>query len=333
MKTSRGSTIAILDDDPLMLSGVTADQFGGANEAWQAGVHPEVRAQGDAEIRAALRVDKNYDTEFHVLRPNGEIRTPRAIASLHRNGNGEPLRMVGTKWDITSQKRIESDLKQALRDKAALLKEVHHRVKNNLQVITSLLRLEAGRSTVTDTKEVLGYMRGRIRTMAQLHESLYRSGTFASVDLGVYLSQVATQAFKTQELHCGAVRLTLNLDSLQSDMDQATAAGLLLNELISNCLKHGFPEGQTGEVNVELKPAHDQDTPPDGRWCLRVRDTGVGLPPDFEDKRKASLGLQLVTDLSHQLGGTLEIDSVPGAGARFKLVFTVQTPAALVMPP
>jgi two-component sensor histidine kinase len=169
--------------------------------------------------------------------------------------------------------------------------------------------------------------------MAQLHESLYRSGTFASVDLGVYLDQVATQAFKTQELHRDAVRLTLNLGSVQSGMDQAMAAGLLLNELISNCLKHGFPEGQTGEVSVALQPANDPAKPADGRWCLGVSDTGVGLSPDFEDKRKASLGLQLVTDLSHQLGGSLVIDSVPGAGARFSVVFTVQAPASLVMPP
>jgi two-component sensor histidine kinase len=223
-------------------------------------------------------------------------------------------------------------LNASLEDRDALLKEVHHRVKNNLQVITSLLRLEASRSAVADTKEVLGYMRGRIRTMAQLHESLYRSGTFASVDLGAYLGQVATQAFKTQEMHCDSVRLTLNMVSVKAGMDQATAAGLLLNELISNCLKHGFPEGQTGEVSVELLPAPYQDTPPDGRWCLRVKDTGVGLPPNVEDKRKASLGLQLVTDLSNQLGGTLVIDSVSGQGARFSVVFPVQEPAPLVMP-
>ena len=223
-------------------------------------------------------------------------------------------------------------LKKSLQAQEALLKEVHHRVKNNLQVITSLLRLEAGRSTIANTKEVLGYMRGRIRTMAQLHESLYRSDTFASVDLGVYLGQVATQAFKTQELHRDSVRLTLNLRSVQAGMDQATVAGLLLNELVSNCLKHGFPEGRTGEVCMELQAAHDHDSPHDGRWCLRVSDTGVGLPSDFEDKRKASLGMQLVTDLSHQLGGSLAIDSVPGQGVRFSVVFVVQAPAPLVMP-
>lgn len=263
----------------------------------------------------------------------GETRLGHTFKSPVYDENGKPLYLVCATLDVTERKLAEAGMQKALHDKDALLKEVHHRVKNNLQVITSLLRLEAGRSLVADTKDVLGYMRGRIRTMAQLHESLYRSGTFASVDLGAYLSQVATHAFKTQELHRDSVRLTLNLGSVQSGMDQAQAAGLLLNELISNCLKHGFPEGRTGEVSVELQPAHDYDSPPDDRWCLRVGDTGVGLPQDFEDKRKNSLGLHLVTDLCHQLGGALVIGSTPGEGARFDIMFTVQAPAALVMPP
>jgi two-component sensor histidine kinase len=144
-------------------------------------------------------------------------------------------------------------LQSSLKEKEALLKEVHHRVKNNLQVITSLLRLEGSRTLVADTKSVLGDMRGRIRTMAHLHETLYRSGTFASVDLGAYLGDLAKQAFKTQETHTGSVRLTCNLASVTVGMDMATAAGLLLNELISNCLKHGFPDGRSGEINVELR--------------------------------------------------------------------------------
>ena len=247
---------------------------------------------------------------------------------LHREGW-----LVVFIQDISARKKADQLLLQSLHDKRALLKEVHHRVKNNLQVITSLLRLEASRSAVADTKQVLGYMRGRIRTMAQLHAFLYRSGTLASVDLGVYLGKVATEAFKSQELHHDSVQLTLKLGSVEAGMDQATVAGLLLNELISNGLKHGLPEGRAGEVCVELQPVHDENTHPDGRWYLRVSDNGVGLSPDFEDKRNASLGMQLVTDLSNQLGGTLVIDSATGQGVRFTVVFTVQVPTALVMPP
>ncbi|MCV2369167.1 PAS domain-containing sensor histidine kinase [Roseateles oligotrophus] len=320
-------------DETYRVYGVSPKTFIPTIEALVNLIHPEDRPTMKEWVRACGAGEQPAELEFRCVWPDGTVRLLSGRGGRIDDAENRPTHIVGTVQDITERKRTEVDLQQSLLDKDALLKEVHHRVKNNLQVINSLLRLEAGRSLVADTKEVLGYMRGRIRTMAELHESLYRSGTFASVDLGVFLSRVATQAFKTQELHRDAVRLTLSLGSVQSCMDQATAAGLLLNELIANCLKHAFPEGRAGEVSVALQPASDQGNPPDGRWCLGVSDTGVGLAPDFDNKRKASLGLQLVTDLSQQLGGTLVIDAVPGAGARFSVVFAVQAPAALVMPP
>jgi two-component sensor histidine kinase len=223
-------------------------------------------------------------------------------------------------------------LQVSLAEKTALLMEVHHRVKNNLQVISSLLRMEARHSTTAETRGVLGDMKNRIYAMAQLHELLYRSGTFASVDLGSYLGQLATQTFQTQALQPKLVELKLDMGSVQVSMDQASAAGLILNELISNCLKHSFSDGHSGEIAVALKPAPDNRVPGDARWCLCVSDTGMGLPKDFEEKRNASLGMQLVSDLSEQLHGALTIESTPGKGVQFSVVFTALAPAALVMP-
>ena len=220
-----------------------------------------------------------------------------------------------------------SALYASLKDRDALLKEVHHRVKNNMQVITSLLRLEGHRSTVDDTKIVLGDMRARIRAMALMHESLYRTDTFSAVDLGGYLGQLSTQAFQTQSTHSSAVQLELNLGSVQVGMDQAIPCGLLVNELISNCLKHGFPAGVTGNVRIDLQPLNTEN-----QWQLRVCDTGVGLPENFEDKRKNSLGLQLVTDLARQLGGELKITPNQHKGVAFTVNFRVLEPAPLVMP-
>jgi two-component sensor histidine kinase len=209
---------------------------------------------------------------------------------------------------------------------------VHHRVKNNLQVISSLLRLEAGRSEVVDTKAVLQSMQGRIRAMAQLHESLYRSGTFASVDLGVYLGQVANQAFKAQVFDDKKVALRLNMGSVTVGMDQAAACGLLVNELLSNSLKHGLTEdaNRPSEICVSLQT--QETNPALGDWCLCVSDQGAGLPEDFEARRQHSLGLQLVDDLSRQIGGTLSIRSAPGQGASFSISFKALAPTALVMP-
>lgn len=220
--------------------------------------------------------------------------------------------------DVTSHRLAEQALQSSVREKIALLNEVHHRVKNNLQVITSLLRLEAGRSTQEETRAVLIDMKDRIRSMALLHEALYRSGVFAAVDLGAYLTQLATQAFRAQTVMPGAIRLQLALDSVSIGMDQATPCGLLVNELISNCLKHAFVDGRNGEVRVEL-----HRTGPPGQLQLTVADTGVGLPTDFATLSQQSLGLQLVSDLARQLGGTLTI--CQEAGTRFTISFMVES--------
>ncbi len=227
--------------------------------------------------------------------------------------NGHTMGLFGISRDITERKLAEQALQVSLAEKVALLNEVHHRVKNNLQVITSLLRLEAGRSSQADTKAVLGEMQGRIRSMALLHESLYRTGIFASVDLGAYLSQLATQAFRAMSPHSGTIGLKLDMASTSVSMDQAAPCGLLVNELIANSLKHGFPAGRSGEVVLSLQPVPGTD-----QMCLCVCDTGVGLPADFETRRGQSLGLQLVSDLTQQVAGALEV----GPGTRFSVTFT-----------
>ncbi len=205
-----------------------------------------------------------------------------------------------------------------LLEKEALLKEVHHRVKNNLQIIASMLKLESRNSRHDLTQGVLDNMHGRIRSMALLHESLYRTGIFANVDLGAYLKQLSTQIFRTLVIQADFIKLHLGLTSVQIGMDQALPCGLLVNELISNSIKHGFPDGRTGEIRIELHPMDDGP-----QWQLRVSDTGVGLTDDFASKQSLSkshsIGLQLMSDLAKQIGGCLEIE--PGAVTSFAVKF------------
>jgi PAS domain S-box-containing protein len=241
------------------------------------------------------------------------------IKAPMRDRDGRLVGVLGIARDISERKQADQALQASLKEQVALLNEVHHRVNNNLQVIVSLLRLEAARSAHPDTKVVLKEMLGRIRSMALLHELLYRSNTFASVDLAVYLKQLATQAFRAQNDPTEAIRLQLNLASVQASMDQATPCGLLVNELISNCLKHAFPQGRGGEVRVDLQALpFEKDEAVPVRLC--VSDTGIGLGSDFETKRSNSLGLQLAADLSRQLGGALEI----GPGPMFAIAFKIQ---------
>jgi PAS domain S-box-containing protein len=260
-------------------------------------------------------------------------RDGAVIESVHRHKTGRlvevrvsarPVSVGGRQcfaaiWsDITEVNTNRRLLTTALKEKESLLKEVHHRVKNNLQVIASLLRLESARDVSGSSKVPLQEMQNRIRSMALLHETIYRSGSFAQVDLAIYLRQVATQLFRAQNSRMEQIQLHLELASVLVDLDQAIPCGLIVNELVSNCLKHGFPATHTGEVRVELqRPA------PGAPVRLRVADTGVGLPPDFNPAQGKTLGLHLVTDLTRQLRGEFVIE--PGPGAGFVIIFLPQT--------
>jgi PAS domain S-box-containing protein len=263
-----------------------------------------------AQARAGLRV--TYESAIPTYR-NGEVHALVDLIPVADPG-GLGAGHLSVVTDITARRIAEQALEGSLREKEALLKEVHHRVKNNLQVIASLLRLEGRRTDHAATNHVLTEMRGRVHSMALLHETLYRSGNFSGVDLASYLGELASQLFRSTLSPAGTVHLNLDLVSVVVEIDQAIPCGLILNELASNSLKHGFPDGRTGAVWIRLRPTRE------GRaLCLSVWDNGCGLPNDFEEKRKVSLGLQLVTDLARQLKGTLLVGA--GPEAVFEVVF------------
>jgi len=302
-------------------TGYTLDEVLGRNpRILKSGQTP---AEHYKDLWYALCSGAVWEGELHNRRKNGEVFIEHAVIAPVQDAIGQTSHYVAVKEDITQRKGAEHALQASLHEKVALLNEVHHRVKNNLQVISSLLRLEASRCNETATKDVLKEMQGRILTMALLHETLYRVGSFASVELGAYLKQLATQTFRAQSSQMTTVRLSLEVAEVQVVMDQATPCGLLVNELLSNCLKHAFPDGRSGEVLVRSQP--DEQV---GHWLVQVRDNGVGLPADFELRGRQSLGLQLVSDLARQLDGSLQVASSGGATftVRFALV-PIRTPA------
>jgi PAS domain S-box-containing protein len=268
------------------------------------------------ELWQTLVAGAVWQGELQNRKKNGEVFIENAVIAPVLDENGVATHYVALKQDITRRKQAEQMLVTSLKEKVALLHEVHHRVKNNLQVISSLLRLESNRSNQPDTKAVLKEMQGRIYAMALLHEALYRAGNFAWVDLAAYLKQLATQAFRVQSVQGGAVRLVLALEPCKVSMEQATPCGLLVNELLANALKHAFPAARSGLVTLTSKPAQQV-----GFWQICLSDNGVGLPEDFVVRRTQSLGLQLVSDLALQLGGRLEVEPVAPTGVQFCAIF------------
>jgi PAS domain S-box-containing protein len=258
-----------------------------------------------------LRSQEGGVFETTHCRKDGSVLQVEVSGRSVREGGRSYLLLIVR--DITERRLADEALRASLREKEALLKEVHHRVKNNLQVITSLLRLESSRSVESSTKVVLKDMQSRIRSMALLHEALYRTGNFARIDLAAYLGKLATQLFQMQRTESKKVRLVMDLSPSWAEIDQAVPCGLIVNELLTNCLKHGFGDGRSGEVRLAVRQGID------GEVRLQVSDDGVGIPEDFEAKRLKSLGLQLVTDLARQIGGRLEVGPAPRA--LFVIVF------------
>ncbi|MBX3749282.1 MAG: PAS domain S-box protein [Opitutaceae bacterium] len=268
-----------------------------------------------ALLRSTLAGEPWQGVEMPIQHVDGSVRLVLwNSATLFAADGRTPVATVVQGQDITERKQAETLLRTSLREKEALLKEVHHRVKNNLQVITSLLRLEVARNPESGTVGVLREMQGRIRSMALLHETLYRSGNLEQVDLAVYLERVAGQTFRAQNEGKPNVRLRLDLAWCPVSIDQAIPCGLIVNELVSNCLKHAFPARRGGEIVISLRPAD-----PKGHVQITVADDGPGLPADFATRRQGSLGVQLVEDLARQLAGTLTVGQ--GAGATFTVMF------------
>ncbi len=215
--------------------------------------------------------------------------------------------------EIVERQRIEARITASLHEKELLLQEIHHRVKNNLQVISSLLNLQAGYIDDLALREILRESQNRVRSMALVHEKLYRSDDLAHVDLAEYIRNLATFLFRSYTAAAGRVSLDIQADDVFLSIDAAVPCGLILNELISNALKHAFPGDRKGQIRVELQAGENRQI------SLIVGDTGIGFPQDFDFENATSLGMQLVQTLVMQLNGTLEIDGT--AGSEFRITF------------
>jgi two-component sensor histidine kinase len=215
--------------------------------------------------------------------------------------------------DITARKEAEERIRASLKEKEVLLKEIHHRVKNNLQVITSLLKLQSKYVKDKHAVEMFVESQQRVKTMALIHEELYKSVDMARIEFAPYVKNLAGQLHRLYGARSRGIALEVQVADVLLDVDRAIPSGLIINELMSNSLKYAFPQAFLAQhkehpntVRIELQEQNKE------RLMLRVSDNGIGLPADFDLHNTPTLGMQLVSTLAEQLRGTLDCRNEEG---------------------
>ena len=291
------------------------DEMPNRLESWTDGLHPDDVTRINAALQAHLASDDAaYDVDYRARTKDGSwcwVNTKGHVVA--RDLTGRPLRMVGTIHDIGARKAADELVRASLREKETLLREIHHRVKNNLAMISSMLYLQSTRVHDPAIVALLNESQQRVHSMALVHETLYRSRTLAAVDFAVYLKGLV-QHLKASFNIDKPVTFTIEAGDVSLVLDQAVPCGLIVSELVGNAMKHAFRSEARPEVIVTCSKVGS-------RCCVTVADNGTGL--SFEQNEGTGLGLQLVRTLTEQLGG------VPA----FSRAGTPPNPLACVMAP
>ncbi len=216
--------------------------------------------------------------------------------------------------EITERKKAQNKIKASFREKEVLLQEIHHRVKNNMQIISSLIKLQSNHIKDEEVLELFKDTRNRIQSMAVIHDKLYKSENFSRVDFAEYLQSLAEHLFSSYVTDPNAIKLHVKIKDVFLDINTAIPCGLILNEIISNSLKHAFPDGRTGKIKIVMKSLKKNEIE------LTVSDNGIGIPDEVDFRETESLGLHLVSILAEdQLRGKIKLDRTKGT--RFEIKF------------
>jgi len=268
------------------------------------------RKQAEKNLEAALTDLQNAKEE--LITANEALREAHDDLELRVEQRTSELREsnVLLQREIVERRRAEEE-------KEVLLREIHHRVKNNMQVISSLLNFQARYINDDQFVTVLNESQNRIKSMALIHEKLYQSGDLSNIDFNDYINSLAYDLFNFYSIDTGRIALKIDMDKITMEIDTAIPCGLLVNELLTNSLKHAFPDGRRGEIQIALRK-EEVDT--GANYDMTVSDNGIGIPEDFDITKTRSLGLHLVTTLTeHQLQGRLGVDRTKGT--TFHIIF------------
>jgi len=286
--------------------------------AWTQAVHPDDRERLYAEAKAANEAGTPVSFYYRAVTAGGEIKYIKNLRAYYPARNGARA-IVGAWMDVTQERNAQEHIRAALEEKELLLKEIHHRVKNNFQIVTSLLRLEYERIPDSLAHEVLRETERRIFAMALVHERLYQEGDLGRIDFKPYANRIGKELLAMTG-NDTSIAFTVEGDELSLGIDRAVPLGLFINEALMNAFKHAFPEGFSGEKSIRVIVGHGEEYDE-----LLIRDSGIGFDPglrpqpDSSSHTESSLGLTLMALLTDQLGGTLTITTESGTIIQLKL--------------
>lgn len=281
-------------------------------------IHPEDLKRIEQEVNEmkGKGVEDHFakETKYRIKTKEGNYIWVNNRRRLLRDEDGKPVAFVGSIRDISEQEKHEAKIRQSLKEKQTLLAEIHHRVKNNLAIISGLMHLQQADAD-EQVRPILEDMQSRIKSIAMIHEKLYQTDSFSEVDMKEYVEDFTQMVESTYGSEQQEITMKENLESFTLDITRAVPLGLILNELLNNAYKHGFPDSKSvGELRITMEKQN-------GTAMMRVADNGTGLPDDFSFDKQQSLGITLVKTLTDQLNGKVEV--VPGANTTFQVTFPV----------
>jgi PAS domain S-box-containing protein len=290
---------------------------GSMGKGWLRAVHPDDRESVTVGWRRMIDGCEPFLSDFRFLHDDGTVTWVLGMAVPEADAEKRCAGYVGTITDISERKRSEETIRSSLKEKEVLLKEVHHRVKNNLMTIIGLIRMQAEKTRSGGTRQMLVDLEGRVRSMALVHENLYKFSNLARVDLQSYIETIVNQ-FRTQFEAGRKIEFQVQAAKIELDLNTAVPCGLILNEILTNVFKHAFPDGKPapGNDSCRIRVCADRG---DGTFSISVADNGVGLPGEVDWKSAETLGLRLIAMLSSQVHGSVTVDRCEGTA--FKLTF------------
>jgi PAS domain S-box-containing protein len=286
-------------------------------QSFQEYVKPYVKTEHQIKLNNFFQnALKGNSVQFEgpLKKKNGQIFWMEAFLNPILTEDGKVGEISCMAHEITDKKIIEKQIRESLHEKEVLLQEVHHRVKNNLQVISSILNLQSSYVKDTNTLNILRESQNRIKSMSFIHESLYQTNDFSSIDFSDYILSLSKSLVHSYSINAGLVELKTNFEKVFLNLDQAIPCGLIVNELLSNALKYAFPNNRKGIIRMQIKEAKKKVE-------LLIKDNGVGMPQDFDFDQNDSLGLQLVFTLIEQLDGEVLFKTKPNQGTEYLITF------------